>query len=184
MTLDPTTYSAFSDELTKIGGIGKTMGGFVRKGWDDLAGIGNMSGGVSKNVRGGGWLGKQVNKDGTKNWRRNLPIGGKSLGVGMTAAMVPSALAKTDSLGKDRSRTERSTSLAGETLGGLMGAGAALSMPGKRFGFLRSIGGAVGGSILGSHAASTPWRVARNRANKPVLSGQERQQLMNQNVVR
>ena len=184
MTLDPHTYAAFSDELTKIGGIGKTMGGFARRGWDDLAGIGSMSGGVSKNVRGGGWLGKQVNKDGTKSWRRNLPIGGKSLGVGITAAMVPGALRQQDSLGKGRSRTERVSSLTGETMGGLMGAGAALSLPGKRFGLLRSIGGAIGGSILGSAAVTTPWRMSRNQANKPVLTGQERQRLMTQNVAR
>lgn len=169
MSLNTNTYAAFSDELTKIAGakssIGKTLGGFVRKGWDDLGGV---------PTRGGGWLGKQ------DTWRRNLPIGGKSMAVGLTGAMIPSAISKKDPLGRDRSRTERSVDLGGDIGGSLLGVGAALSLPGQKFKLLRSIGGAIGGSLLGSRTATTPWRAARERASRPVLSGQERQKLMSQ----
>lgn len=183
MTLDPRTYSAFNDELTKIGGVGKAMGNLIRRGWDDIGGVTpqprRMLGlRAPKKIRGEGWLGKQ------DTWRRNLPVGGKSLAVGATAAMIPGTLRKEDPLGQERSRTERAADLTGETVGGLMGAGAALSLPGKRFGLLRSVGGAIGGSLLGSRMAATPWRRAREAERKPVLSPQERQRLFTQNVAR
>lgn len=185
MSLNTNTYAAFSDELTKIAGakrsVGKTLGGFIRKGWEDIGGMPmerRIRGFLPpKKLRGGGWLGKQ------DTWRRNLPIGGKSMAVGLTGAMVPSALGKKDPLGQERSRSERSVDLGADIGGSLLGAGAALSLPGRKFKLLKSIGGAIGGSLLGSRIATTPWRAARERASRPVLSGQERRQLMGQRVV-
>lgn len=186
MSLDPHTYSAFGDELTKIAGakagIGKTLSGWARKGWDDWGGVTpgkrRLFGlRAPAKVRGEGWLGKQ------DTWRRNLPVGGKSIAVGLTGAMVPSALGKADPLGQARSRTERSVDLGADVGGSLLGAGAALSLPGKKFRLARSIGGAIGGGLLGSRIATTPWRASRERASRPVLSGRERQQLMSQGVV-
>lgn len=184
MSFDDRTYSAFGDELTKIAFVSKAVGvgkKLVRKGWDDIGGLPTerrVRGLLPpKKVRGGGWLGKQ------DTWRKNLPVGGKSVAVGLTAAMVPSALGKSDPLGQERSRVERGVDLGGDIGGSLLGAGAALSTPGKKFKLLKSVGGAIGGSLLGSRAATTPWRLSRERANRPVLSGREREQLMRQNVV-
>lgn len=171
MSIDLVTYRALNDELTKIAFL-KSVGKMVRRGWDDLGGIRG-----SEKIRGGGWLGKQ------DSWRKNLPIGGKSVATGLTAAMVPSALGKQDPLGRKRSRSERTADMSADVGGSLLGAGAMLTkFPGKRFGLLKSIGGAIGGSLLGSRVATTPWRMARERANRPVLTGRERQNLMTHGV--
>jgi len=178
LSLDTETYAAFADELTKIG-IAKTLGKWVGRGWRDIATLGGEApkrrlGGLlaPKVVRGGGWLGKQ------DTWRRNIPIGPKSIFTGLTAAAAPGALSKEDPLGQERSRTERSVGLGADILGGLAGAGAALSLPGTRFRLARSLVGGIGGSLLGGRIATTPWRRARERASQPVLTGRERQELM------
>jgi len=177
------TYAAFGDELTKIAFLDKAWKatkGFARKGWDDMGGIA-----PGEKGRGNGWLGKQVNKDGTKSWRRNLPVGGKSIAAGLTAGFAPSTLGpRVDPLGQERTRTERAVDMGGEIGGSVVGAGAALSLPGKKFKLLKSIGGAVGGGLLASRVATTPWRAGRERAKRPVLSADERQNLMRQTMGR
>ena len=174
MSIDRQTVSAFSDEITKIAVV-KTVGKWLRRGWDDVADYGGEQakrrlGGLlpPKPVRGNGWLGKQ------DTWRRNLPIGPKSIFTGATLAMVPGAVAGKDPLGQERSRAERITDLGADVAGGLIGAGALLSSTGPKWRVGKSILGGLGGSILASRIATTPWRRARERAAQPVLSEQDR----------
>lgn len=153
----------------------------MRAGWDDIGNVPTarrLRGLLGpKKLRGGGWLGKQ------DSWRKNLPIGGKSILTAAGAGMGYGAIKKKDDLGQGRSRTERVMNVAGDLGGSLLGAGAMLALPGSKFRALRSIGGAIGGSMLGSAAVSTPWRMARARENTPVLSRKERQQLMSQGAL-
>jgi hypothetical protein len=176
LSLPRETVSGFGDELVKIGGPLSTLGKWTRRGWDDLADIGatpvkRMGGLLPPKKVQGGWMGR-------KGIWKHLPVGGKSLTVGAVGLMTPGVLAKQDPLGRGRSRLERGADLGGDVLGGLAGAGAALSLPGKKWMLLRSIGGGITGSLIGSRVATTPWRVSRAQAARPVLSPEERQQLM------
>jgi hypothetical protein len=168
LSLAAASYAAFSDELTKIG-LAKTVGKWINRGWSEVGGVSGKA-----VTRGGGWLGKQ------DTWRRNLPIGGKSIFTGLTAATLPSTLSKRDPLGKQRSRAERVTDLGADLVGGLAGAGAMLSLPGSRGKLTRGIVGGLGGSLLASRVATTPWRRARAQATQPVLPAAKRQQLLQQ----
>lgn len=164
MSLNATSYVAFSDELTKIA-VAKMVGNLIRRGWKDLS---------PGATRGGGWLGKQT------TWRRNLPIGPKAIFTGLTAASIPGVVSKKDPLGKKRSRAERGTDLSADIVGGLAGAGAMLRLPGKKLRLARGIIGGLGGSLLASRIATTPWRRSREKARQPVLSHGEKKQLMPQ----
>lgn len=167
MSLDPVSLSAFRSELSKIAGKGNFLGNWVRKGWSDVGGKGAR----------GGWMGK---KD---TWRRHLPIGGKSITVGLTAATLPGALQKEDPLGRERSRLHRVAQLGAGTLGGLAGVGAVMKPGG--IGFLRSAAGGIGGSIVAERLVSKPFQRARQeRLQGGPLSPEDRSNLLGQSVSR
>ena len=142
------------------GAIGHAM----RKGWADV-------GGAHSNK--GGWMGA---KD---SWRKNLPVGGKSMAVGFTAMGVPSAVKKEDPTGRGRSRTERLLQLGAGTLGGIAGVGAV--MKGKSPGFLRSAIGGMGGAIAAEKAVSLPFAKGRKqRMQGGPVSREDRKRLLGQ----
>lgn len=136
----------------------------LRKGWADLGGAhGNK----------GGWMGA---KD---TWRKNIPIGGKSMAVGFTAMGVPGAVKKEDPQGRGRSRTERLLQLGAGTLGGIAGVGAV--MKGKSPGFLRSAIGGMGGAIGAEKLVSMPFNKSRTqRMQGGPVSRADRAQLLQQ----
>jgi hypothetical protein len=171
MSLDPATYSAFQDEITKIGGAGavmrriggagrsagRTVGKWISKGWHDPLDQGKI---VST------WKKGQPTENswrwmGQGKYRRHLPIGGKSVAAGFTAAAIPSALKKEDPYGMQRSRAERSTDLGAATVGGLAGTGVAMGLPWKGWKGTRALVGGIGGAMLAARLATIPWRRRR-----------------------
>lgn len=139
------------------------VGHSMRKGWADLGGAHGAK---------GGWMGAQ------DSWRKNLPIGGKSMAVGFTAMGVPSAMKKEDPSGRGRSRTERMLQLGAGTIGGIAGVGAV--MKGKSPGFLRSAVGGMGGAIGAEKLVSMPFNRGRKQRMQGPVSRQERPQLLQQ----
>lgn len=151
----------FSKNLARRPNEG-VVGHAMRKGWADVGGVHGSR---------GGWYGA---KD---TWREKLPVGGKTMTVGFTAAGLPSALKKEDPTGRGRSRAERLAQLGAGTLGGIAGVGAV--MKGKSPGLLRSMVGGFGGGIAAEHAASLPFRQARKqRLQGGPLSREDRATLM------
>jgi hypothetical protein len=169
MSIDPASYSSFSDELTKIAllrPVGKALRNWTAKGWQYTGGEGAAR---------SGWFGRE----GT--WREKLPVGGKSLSVGILGATaVPEILPKEDPLGRERSRTERAVGSGAGAIGGLTGMGAALSIPTNRFKMTRAIGGAIGGGILAERLATRQFRKAKLQDQAPVIPYDQRQQLLMQ----
>lgn len=93
-----------------------------------------------------------------------LPVGPKSLMVAGTAAMLPQVLAKEDPTGQDRSRLERTTGFAANTLGGLAGAGALMKTQfGSKHPILSSIAGGLGGGLAAEKLVTAPFKALRNR---------------------
>lgn len=180
--MDTATVSAFGDELEKIAMFG-AMGKAVSRGWHYPAGMW-----TKKVVDGGKSAWEPAQKAtfmGKGKITKYLPVGDKSFATGVAALGAPSALAKEDPSGQGRSRTERVSGLVGSTLGGFAGAGALGSLsykgnPVKALPVARSLVGAVGGSILGERMATAPSRYARTRAEMPVLSEEQRAQLLGQ----
>jgi hypothetical protein len=173
--MDPVTYAAFSDELMKTGAwmnvarsgakrIGGTLKGLTSKGWRSLGE--ETVEGVTKPVPGGGWWTKRRYipgmEGGRLGWKRRLPLGPKSFMVGTTAAFAPGAVASKDPYQMGRSRTERVTGLAAETLGGLAGAGAALKyLPRGKLRGIGGVGGLIGGGMGAHYLISRPFKKAR-----------------------
>lgn len=132
------TFSGLGSRIKTAGPIDlvRSAGDVFRKGWA-LAGENahSLTPAPLKGWVGGGKI------------TRFLPIGGKTLTVGFTAAEVPNALKKKDPLGSDSSRSERMGALTGSTLG-MLGA----TLP-SRFGgvksFAASVAGMAGGGYLG-----------------------------------
>ena len=167
MSLDPVTYRAFQDELTKLGsvssvvgrlgGAGKRVGQWIGKGWNDPIGQGKIVSTWKK--------GKPVENSwrwmGQGKYRQYMPIGGKSITVGLTGLAVPGVLKKEDPYGMGRSRAERSTDLGAATVGGLAGTGALMSLPWKGWKGTRALAGGVGGAMLAARLATLPWRRKR-----------------------
>jgi len=163
MSLDPIMYRAFLDEMTKfgqggvlssVGNAGRQMGKWIGKGWHDPIGSG---------AKGWKWMGKG-------KYTRHLPIGGKSITVGLTSLAVPGALKKEDPYGMGRSRTERTTDLGASTVGGLAGTGALMSLPWKGWHGTRAIVGGVGGAMLAARLATMPWRRSRKKLQEKSTS--------------
>ncbi len=169
MSLDQVTYRAFQDEIVKIGaplpkgavlnklrGAGRTLKGWVRKGWDDPMNQGMVPDKVNpgKKVKGWDWWGKG-------KYTRHLPIGGKSVFVGLTAPAIPGVLRKKDPYGAQRSRAERSVDLGSSVVGGLAGGGAMIGLPMKGWTGTRALVGGVGGAMLAARLATMPWRRRR-----------------------
>lgn len=182
--IDQTSYSAFAEELEKISG-------WLRKGWEEIGGEGSR----------GGWFGKapvdlpkgaKLRSRALQGWRRvgsKLPIGGKAITVGLTAASLPSLMKKKDPLGFERSRAERATAMGAGTVGGIAGMGAAATHfpsrpiappkgkmptglfararkgvgPLRRLSLPASLIGGIGGAMLAERAATAPFKAKRRR---------------------
>jgi hypothetical protein len=154
--MNATTYRAFSEEMVKIaiiGAIGKGFKSALQAGWKDT----------------GNWMG-------SGKYTSKLPIGGKSITVGLAAAGVPGALKKEDPTGEGRSRMERGLDLAGNVAGGVVGMGAGRLLGGrlaaagklgpKMTGLLGGAGSVVGGigaSLIAPKVLTAPSRMLRER---------------------
>jgi len=140
-------YSAFTDELEKIGGVGtflqkqiKNVGNTI----NDFANpIKSMKAGWESGAAGrsfGGWGGKLLTDKNKPSFWRHLPVGPKAQITGFTALEAPGALAKEDPSGEGRSRLRRVSGTLGGTGGFLVGG---------RHGLLGSlVGGAIGQKML------------------------------------
>ena len=160
-----TNFSSFGDEFLKIAFIKKLSNAFVdvlKEGWHGTKEAPNKWLGegrsLSPSYAGRAW--QEASSLG--GFTRVLPVGAKSMMALGTGAMIPSAIAKIDPTGHQRSRAERITGLAGNTVGGLAGSviGSRLS---PRFGGL--IGG-IGGSILAEKALTKPFVRSRTQAQE------------------
>ncbi len=177
--INTSTVSALGDELAKIAFLG-AMGKAVSRGWHFPSGM------WTKTMQGGkpAWeAAEKATFMGKGKFTKNLPIGDKSITTAITAAALPGALKKEDPMGEGRSRLERLSGLAGSTLGGFAGSGAMSSLPMKKLPVARSIVGAIGGSMLGERLSTAPFRAARAKAEMPVLSDEQRAQLMSRSGV-
>ena len=135
--MNPVTYVAFVDEMTKIAlavpgrAVVRKAGELLRSGWHS-----------------GGRFGKVMT-------------------VGSTAVMLPEAVAKEDPTGRGRSRAERLSRLTGSTVGGLVGGavhpGFFQSMAG---GLAGGIAGDVAGGHL-ARLPGKAMRKVRSIAAKP-----------------
>ena len=129
------TFLAFGDEITKIAFMNQLAKGF-------------------KSVLHEGWHGTKA----APNSRLNKGL--MLLGTGL---MAKDAIKPTDASGLGRSRTERLTGLAGNTIGGMAGSSAMLRlMPSHPL--LGGIAGGIGGAVMGEKLMTGPW--ARARANR------------------
>ena len=94
-----------------------------------------------------------------------LPIGAKSMMAIPTALMAAQALRKRDPSGQERSRSERLSGLAANTVGGLAGSAAAMRLLKGRGGLAGAIAAPMIGGMLGSSLAektvTAPFRAAR-----------------------
>jgi len=188
MSLDPIMYTAFQDELIKLGGkaevlgkfkdvgrnVGRKLKGFVSKGWHDpmLEGkIVNPRNPAGPKINKWNWLGTGGEEG--KRFTKYLPVGGKSVLVGMTAATVPGVLKKEDPYGMQRSRAERITDLGASTIGGLAGTGALMSLPVKGWQGTRALAGGFGGAMLAARLATMPWRRARKKSQQEVARSEQ-----------
>lgn len=172
--MEDTTLHAFSDELVKIAlfqgarhdGLVNTM----REGWH-----GSLDPNSPDRAT---WFGKgrQI-KPGMGRWARMgeemaslggatkaLPIGGKTMMALGTGLMAREALRPIDSSGQNRSRAERLTGLAGNTVGGLVGSAVGNRMHPGLLGSL--VGGAIGG-IGAEKVMTAPFAMARHTAQPP-----------------
>jgi hypothetical protein len=159
------TFEAFGDELTKIAFFQKVRNGFMsalKEGW----------GGTTENPQ--TWMGQGrkmapgMGRAG-RMWEdfsslggatRGLPLGSKSMMLLGTGLMARDALRRQDPSGQERSRTERMTGLAGNTVGGLVGSAlASRAMPKSRL--LAPILGGIAGGMAGEKVLSSPFRAAR-----------------------
>lgn len=173
------TLSSFRDELIKIAGVMD----YLHTGWHgteqspqtwfgqgrQVKPVANAASATGRSQMGRfGRAAEEVTSLG--GLTRALPVGNKSLMLLGTGVMAHQALQKQDPTGQERSRAERLSGLAGNTLGGLVGAGmAAKHFPGSRF--IAPLVGGIGGSILGEKALSAPFR-----RQAPPAAGYQQQQ--------
>jgi hypothetical protein len=178
------SFEAFGDELIKIAFFKRLQKGFtdaLSEGWH---GVGPEDS-ITRNT----WMGKgrQIQpvldpktglrsqlSHGNRAWEeatslggltKALPVGAKSMIAGTTGLMALQAMRRQDPSGQERSRSERMTGLAANTLGGLAGSAAAMRALGGRGGTLGAIAAPLVGGMLGGHlaekAVTTPFRAAR-----------------------
>jgi hypothetical protein len=101
-----------------------------------------------------------------------LPVGAKSMTALSTAVMARDALKAQDASGQNRSRTERLTGLAGNTVGGLVGGAlASKALPGSAL--AAPIVGSIAGGMLGEKLTTLPWA---NKHQAPPMYQQVQQQ--------
>lgn len=158
------TFSAFGDELTKIAFFQKLRNGFVsalKEGWT----------GTKENPQTWFGQGRQIKPGmgrGARMWEefsslggatKALPVGGKSMMLLGTGMMAREALRRQDPTGQERSRTERMTGLAGNTVGGLLGSTLAMRAAPKSF--LAPMLGGIAGGMVGERVTAAPFKALR-----------------------
>jgi hypothetical protein len=126
--------ASWSDAATVIKQRGFSPVKWVGEGWQELGKFTPEH--FATKVKSPGWMG-------TGDITRHLPVGPKSLMVGMGAVMAPSAFAKEDPTGQGESRARRIGGWVGSNLLGI-----AATLP-SRVGTLPMIGLGIGGSIGG-----------------------------------
>lgn len=160
------TFQAFGEELTKIAFLKTIRNGFtqaVKDGWhgtkaQQAAGMGQT------------WFGKgrQIKPGMSNNARRLeeltslggltrlMPVGNKAMMAMGTAMMAREAIRPDDPTGQQRSVPERVSALAGDTIGGLAGAGLAARLaPGSNL--IAPLVGTMAGSHFGRKVTTAPW---------------------------
>ena len=189
--MNPTTYRAFADELEKIAMLGRIKSGLksaLSMGWH-----GDMTKPVGHQARQSWWgQGRDIdyanmsrpkkvldNISSLGGFTRNLPIGAKTMMAAGAVLQGREALRREDPTGQGRSRAERMTGVAANTVGGLIGAGALLRTNwGKNNAFMANILGGMGGGLIADRIATAPFRALRNRhqpAPQPMPVQQEPQ---------
>lgn len=165
------TFQAFKDEFVKIALYQRLKDGFVnalKEGWHGTpeqraAGEGQTWFGKGRVLKPGmGRLGRMAEEASSLGGlTRALPIGGKSMMLIGTGLMAREALKRQDPTGQERSRTERMSGLAGNTIGGLVGSSLAMrAMP--RSSFIAPLVGGLGGGMLGERVMTAPWKHSQN----------------------
>lgn len=156
--------SAFSDELIKIAAFQK-LGGFtdlLREGWHGTPGNEATWFGQGRHITPGmgPWARRFEELTSLGGATKALPVGAKSLTMLGTGLMAREALRPNDPSGQQRSRAERIGSLAGNTIGGLVG-----SALGNRIrpGLLGSMVGGTLGAVAGEKLTSAPFAAMRQR---------------------
>lgn len=177
------TFLAFGDELTKLAFFKKLQNGFVnalKEGWHGTKDNPQTWMGQGRVITPGMGRGARMMEEATSlgGLTKALPIGSKSMMMLGTGLMARDAMRAQDPSGHQRSRTERMTGLAGNTVGGLIGSTlASRALPGSRL--LAPIAGGVAGGMLGEKMVTAPWRHARQQP----MAQPAQQQMPNQQGV-
>lgn len=157
------TFQAFGSELVKIAFYQRLKKGFIntlKEGWHGTPGNEATWFGKGRQITPGMGRGARMMEEATSlgGLTRALPVGAKSMMLLGTGLMAREALKKEDPTGHQRSRTERMTGLAGNTVGGLVG-----SAVGNRVmpGMIGSLGGGILGGLAGEKILSAPFAAAR-----------------------
>lgn len=185
------TFQAFGDELTKIAFF-KSVGNAFK----DALGVGWHGYGPAGASTRQTWMGQgvapaaeraQMGRLG-KAWdtatslgglTKRLPVGAKSMMLAGSALAARDALRTEDPSGLDRSRAERLTGLAGNTVGGLAGTGALLRTAwGKKNPFLANVVGGIGGGVIGEKVLTSPWKHNRNLETQRMGAEARQQQVL------
>jgi len=159
-------FKAFGDELTKIAFYQKLRNGFVdalKAGWHGTpeqvrSGQGATWFGQGRQIKPGMSYPARAMEEATSlgGLTKALPVGAKSMMLLGTGLMARDALRQDDPSGMNRSRKERMVGLAGNTIGGLAGAGlAAKFAPGSKF--LAPVAGGMLGGMAGEKILTAPW---------------------------
>lgn len=161
--------SAFSDELVKIAVFQKLRKGFMntlKEGWHGTPDNEATWFGQGRQIRPGmgPWARRFEELTSLGGATRALPVGAKSMMLLGTGLMAREALRPTDPSGRQRSRAERLSGLAGNTVGGLVG-----SALGNRFspGLVGSMVGGIAGSEIGERLTASPFSAMRRHGTGP-----------------
>ena len=175
--MNSNTFAAFGDELTKIAFFQKLRSGFVnalKEGWHGTPeSPSTWMGEGMKTHPGMSYPGKAWQQfSSLGGLTKALPVGAKSLMLLGTGLMARDALKPVDPTGRERSRTERLTGLAGNTVGGLVG-----SAVGNRIapGFMGTIGGGIIGGMAGEKLVAAPFAAHRAGLQQRAAQAQQMQ---------
>lgn len=159
------TFLSFGDELTKIAFFQKLRNGFtdtLRRGWEGSKDVPNTWMGKGPEIKPGmGRIGRTFEHfTGLGGLTKALPVGAKSMMLMGAALPAISALRhRHDPSGQERSQIDRLGSVAGQSVGGLLGAGLAAKYAPKSM--MASMLGGIGGSMVGERLMAAPFRAGR-----------------------
>ncbi len=183
------SFAAFSEELQKMASIGAILRSIPHhtvQGWNADPLSGDKANWMGYKGHGNAPTGPGA-MNAFRRFKTKLPIGAKSLTVGFTAAQLPGALSQNDPTGQERSRTERVSRLAGETVGGLAGSGMLISAIPAKYRGLRMAANFAGGMLgmgVGGAVAAAPFSIPRHarqaREYQNILANHRQQQMYEQ----